>query len=71
MKQANRRPSDHPGRFAYGGVERALQERTQLGVIASLAIHLGVLESVVADAAAIAGNTIVDEGKLGEGWAPA
>jgi hypothetical protein len=33
--------------------------------------YLSVLESVVADVAAVAAKTIVDEGKLEEGWSPA
>ncbi len=132
MTQANRRPSDPPGRFAYEGLERVLHERARLGLVTSLAVHpqgllfndlkelcaltdgnlsrhlqvleeegvveiwkgsakgrtqtlcrlsdsgrkrfldyLGVLESVVADAAAVARKRIVEEGKLGEGLAPA
>jgi len=33
--------------------------------------YISVLEAVVADAAAVARKTRVDEGKLGEGWSPA
>ncbi len=131
MKKANS-PSDHPGRFAYEGLDRVLHERARLGVVTSLALHpqgllfhdlkelctltdgnlsrhlqvlaeegiveiwkgsakqrmqtlcrlsdrgrkrfldyMSVLESVVADAAAAARTTSVEEGRLGEGLSPA
>jgi DNA-binding MarR family transcriptional regulator len=132
MKQATQRPSDHPGRFAYEGLERVLHERARLGVVTSLAVHsqgllfndlkelcaltdgnlsrhlqvleeegiveiwkgsarrrtqtlcrlsdsgrkrfldyLSVLESVVADAAAVTRKASAARRKLTEGWSPA
>ena len=35
----DRKPPDHPGRFAYEGLDRVLHEKARLGIVTSLATH--------------------------------
>src|SRR5262245_12234992 len=35
--------SNHPGRFAYDGLDRVIHEKARLGIVASLATHPGGL----------------------------
>jgi DNA-binding MarR family transcriptional regulator len=39
MKKREHKPPDHPGRFAYEGLERVIHEKARLGITASLAAH--------------------------------
>src|SRR5262245_44055453 len=39
----NRTTPDHPGRFAYDGLDRVIHEKARLGIISSLATHAGGL----------------------------
>jgi DNA-binding MarR family transcriptional regulator len=39
MANPKAKPPDHPGRFAYEGLDRIIHEKARLGIVTSLATH--------------------------------
>lgn len=39
MTKNKNQPADHPGRFAYEGLDRVIHEKARLGIVTSLATH--------------------------------
>ena len=50
----NKKTPDHPGRFAYEGLERVFHEKARLGIMTSLATHpAGILFADLKDLCAL------------------